>query len=125
MSQPNANVSAPTNSSNPKRQSGDEQALGTSYLDHAATEQLRNRWREIQIDFVDDPRNAVTKGRALVGELVDDIVHRFEIERAQLEERWSSGENVSTEDLRRGLQRYRDFFGRLLAKLDDEPNAPK
>jgi hypothetical protein len=28
---------------------------------------------------------------------------------------WSRGEQVSTEDLRLALQRYRDFFERLLA----------
>jgi hypothetical protein len=31
-----------------------------------------------------------------------------------LEKQWDSGDNVSTEDLRIALQRYRYFFGRLL-----------
>jgi hypothetical protein len=35
-----------------------------------------------------------------------------------MEQRWSSGESVSTEDLRTCLQTYRDFFGRLLSKVD-------
>jgi hypothetical protein len=39
----------------------------------------------------------------------------FASERAQLEPRWAGGEDVSTEDLRRGLRRYRSFFKRLLA----------
>jgi hypothetical protein len=35
-------------------------------------------------------------------------------ERAQLEQQWDRGDNVSTEDLRVALQRYRSFFSRLL-----------
>jgi len=33
----------------------------------------------------------------------------------KLESRWTTGEQVSTEDLRQGLQRYLAFFERLLA----------
>ena len=94
------------------------QRLGTSYLERPTKEQCWQRWREIQTDFVDDPRRAVAEAHRMVGELIQDIVHRFESERAELERRWSSGDGVSTEDLRGSLQRYRDFFGRLLA-MDD------
>jgi len=43
------------------------------------------------------------------------LARTFAAERAQLESRWASGEDVSTEDLRQGLRRYRSFFERLLA----------
>lgn len=36
-------------------------------------------------------------------------------ERQKLERQWDRGENVSTEDLRLALRRYRAFFERLLA----------
>ena len=39
----------------------------------------------------------------------------FATERDQLESRWASGDDVSAEELRRGLRRYRSFFERLLA----------
>jgi hypothetical protein len=39
----------------------------------------------------------------------------FASERAGLEKRWAGGDEVSTEDLRQGLRRYRSFFERLLA----------
>jgi hypothetical protein len=39
----------------------------------------------------------------------------FASERAQLELQWDRGDDVSTEDLRLALQRYRSFFGRLLS----------
>ena len=38
----------------------------------------------------------------------------FSEERKNMETQWSRGENVSTEDLRLALQRYRSFFNRLL-----------
>ena len=39
----------------------------------------------------------------------------FATERAELENRWAGGDQVSTEDLRQGLRLYRSFFERLLA----------
>ena len=36
-------------------------------------------------------------------------------ERTAMERQWSRGEDVSTEDMRLVLQRYRSFFNRLLA----------
>jgi hypothetical protein len=35
--------------------------------------------------------------------------------RSDLENQWGSGSDVSTEDLRLALQRYRSFFDRLLS----------
>lgn len=92
--------------------------LGTSYLGDRSTEDSWQQWRKIQADFVDNPREAVSDANVLVGELIDNIVQQFNAEKTQMEQRWSSGEDVSTEDLRKALQTYRDFFGRLLAKVD-------
>ena len=39
----------------------------------------------------------------------------FAEERSKLEQQRDRGDNVSTEDLRIALQRYRSFFHRLLA----------
>ena len=41
----------------------------------------------------------------------------FAEERSRLEQQWDRGDNVSTEDLRIALQRYRSFFQRLLIGL--------
>jgi hypothetical protein len=74
-----------------------------------------SRWNEIQANFVDEPRSAVQDADALVADLMQRLARMFAAERNQLESRWASGEEVSTEDLRQGLQRYRSFFERLLA----------
>jgi hypothetical protein len=42
------------------------------------------------------------------------LAEGFANERTGLEKQWESGDNVSTEDLRVALQRYRSFFDRLL-----------
>jgi hypothetical protein len=73
------------------------------------------RWREIQAEFVDEPRTAVRDADALVADLMQRMAAMFAGERKQLESQWASGGDVSTEDLRQGLRRYRSFFERLLA----------
>ena len=73
------------------------------------------RWKEIQAEFVDEPRTAVQEADALVAELMQRLAKMFASERAELEERWTRGNQVSTEGLRQALRRYRSFFERLLA----------
>lgn len=80
----------------------------------AERQNAEERWREIQTRFVDEPRASVEAANALVAELVDRLVSGFTAERSRLEAQWDRGEDVSTEELRLVLQRYRTFFGRLL-----------
>ena len=76
---------------------------------------LRSRWTDVQSAFVDDPRDCVQKADGLVADVVDKLSAGFSQARSRLEEQWDRGEEVSTEDLRIALKRYRDFFERLLA----------
>ncbi len=76
---------------------------------------LRSRWTEVQSAFVDDPRDCVQKADGLVADVVDKLTAGFSEARSRLEEQWDRGEEVSTEDLRIALKRYREFFERLLA----------
>jgi hypothetical protein len=76
---------------------------------------LRARWDKAQIGFVDEPRNAVEQADSLVATVVKRIAEQFAAERAELEHQWDRGDNVSTEDLRQALRRYRSFFDRLLS----------
>jgi hypothetical protein len=75
---------------------------------------FRTRWDEIQIRFVDDPRKAAEDADSLVAEVMKRLAEIFAAERSNMETQWSRGENVSTEDLRIAVQRYRSFFNRLL-----------
>jgi hypothetical protein len=76
---------------------------------------FRTRWEQIQATFVDEPRQAVERADQLVKEVTSLLADVFTYEREQLEHQWHEDEDVSTEDLRLALRRYRSFFDRLLA----------
>jgi hypothetical protein len=76
---------------------------------------LRTRWSDVQAGFVDEPRRAVEQADSLVAEVMKRLAEGFANERASLEHQWDRGDNVTTEDLRVALQRYRSFFDRLLS----------
>ncbi|MGH8886470.1 MAG: hypothetical protein ACRDYX_15100 [Egibacteraceae bacterium] len=78
-------------------------------------EEYRWRWDAIQTQFVDAPRDAVVDADELVAEVMRHLAEVFARERGDLEASWERGEDVSTEDLRVSLRRYRSFFQRLLA----------
>jgi hypothetical protein len=84
-------------------------------LEDGELQGITMRWKDIQAEFVDEPATAVKEADALVAELMQRLAAMFAAERAELETRWSGGNEVSTEDLRQGLRRYRSFFERLLA----------
>ena len=67
-----------------------------------------------QAGFVDSPRHSVQQADELVAAVMQRLADGFAEERSLLERQWDRGDNVSTEDLRVALQRYRAFFGRLL-----------
>ena len=84
-------------------------------LSGSDSESLRSRWTDIQAQFVDEPRRCVEQADGLVADLMQRLAKMFADERAQLEGQWDRGDEVSTEDLRQALRRYRSFFERLLA----------
>jgi hypothetical protein len=75
---------------------------------------FRARWERIQVDFVDEPRRAVQEADGLVADTMKRLIDNFSGERKKMEAVWVRGDDVSTEDLRVSLQRYRSFFNRLL-----------
>jgi hypothetical protein len=79
------------------------------------TTSFQDRWAQIQTRFVDEPQQAVQDADALVAELMRRLAETFADERSGLEQQWSSGGDVDTEQLRIALQRYRAFFQRLLS----------
>jgi hypothetical protein len=78
------------------------------------THRFRDRWDDVQTGFVDEPRHAVEQADELVAEVMKRLAEIFAGERSKLEGQWSRGGDVSTEDLRLALRRYRSFFDRLL-----------
>ena len=90
-----------------------EDELEPLFEDEAARK-FRTRWLAIQSKFVDDPRDSVKQADDLVADIIKDVTMNFADRRIALEKQWNVGENVSTEDMRVTLKRYRAFFERLL-----------
>ena len=82
-------------------------------FENTDAEQFRTKWLDVQSRFVDDPSVAVKDADDLVADVIKNITRSFADKRIALEGQWKSGD-VSTEDLRVALKRYRSFFNRLL-----------
>jgi hypothetical protein len=79
------------------------------------TGEFRSRWNTIQTSFVDEPRKTVEQADELVAEIMQRLAQSFSDQRSNLERQWERADEVSTEDLRLALRRYRSFFDRLLS----------
>lgn len=77
--------------------------------------EFQRRWESLQTGFVDEPRRTVEQADELVAQVMKRLADGFATERERLEQQWGRGEDISTEDLRVTLQRYRAFFQRLLS----------
>lgn len=93
-----------------RAQTGDVELLPENVLGD-----FRTRWDRVQVMFVDQPRDAVQQAQDLVDNVVDELTKSFAKQREDLTGTWTRGDDVSTEDLRLALQRYRSFFNRLLS----------
>lgn len=76
-----------------------------------SAQDLRDRWREAQLGFVDDPQKAADDTRDLVNEAVEALTAALASHCEQLNS-WPA--NGDTELNRVIVQRYRTFFERLL-----------
>jgi DNA-binding ferritin-like protein len=108
---------------------GDDPGTGgqpyAQLLETREMEPILGQWKDIQAEFVDEPRKAVQDADALVADLMERLAQMFATEREQLESQWAGGDDVSTEDLRRSLRRYRSFveqpYAQLLETREMEP----
>jgi hypothetical protein len=76
---------------------------------------FRNRWKDIQTGFVDEPHRSVEQADELIAKLLQRLAESFSEQRSHLEQQWEKSDSASTEDLRLALRRYRSFFDRLLS----------
>jgi hypothetical protein len=97
-----------------ERANGGDNALEPLF-DRNVDQKFRDRWREVQTGFVDEPRQAVKRADELVAELMQQLAQSFSDQRNNLEHQWGASDEVSTEELRVALTRYRSFFERLLS----------
>ncbi|HEU4424281.1 MAG TPA: hypothetical protein VFR67_17270 [Pilimelia sp.] len=94
---------------------GDVPSLPVAALwEDDAAQGFRDRWREVQLRFVDDPMEATGEAQVLVGEVVESLTATL-VERRTDIDGWRSAGNGDTEHLRVVIRRYRDFLDRLLS----------
>jgi hypothetical protein len=104
---------APRDSNGSAKQGPEAQPAPLCSADESG--RMQKDWERIQAGFVDAPRDAVKEADQLVAATMKRLAESFSAQRSTLEHQWDRGDEVSTEELRVALQRYRTFFRRLLA----------
>lgn len=82
-------------------------------LDPAEAERFRERWREVQSAFVDDPGESVRRADGLASDAVDALGRAIAAHRRALLEGLGRQERDDTERLRLTLRAYRDLLDRI------------
>jgi len=79
------------------------------------------RWHDILLGFIDDPRGSVAEAADLVEADVTALIAVLSRRRDAMAERWQAEKpadaGAATEDLRLALRGYRDFSRQLAASL--------
>jgi hypothetical protein len=71
---------------------------------------FQERWRDVQLRFVDSPKDAAADAAKLVDEAVEKLTATLKAQRDDL-----TGESEDTEELRVQLRGYREILNRILA----------
>jgi hypothetical protein len=79
-----------------------------------AADRLRGQWRDLQVEFIDDPNAAVTGAKDLVTEAVQELADTLLTAQDELDP-FHGTDQVDTESMRVAMRRYREFLDRVLA----------
>jgi hypothetical protein len=99
----------------PRKPQSATKAAWPSLLPPNEAEELRSKWERIQLTFVEEPGKAVEDADKLVALAIRRVSEMLSNERERLEEQWTRGGEISTEDLRIALRGYRAFFSSVLS----------
>ncbi|MEV1331948.1 hypothetical protein AB0J20_20505 [Micromonospora costi] len=86
-----------------------------SLFDSSTAQSFRDRWRDVQLRFVDDPRAAAGDAEALVEEAIEALSAALAAQKTTLGG-WQEAGSSDTEELRMAVRRYRDFLDRVLGR---------
>jgi hypothetical protein len=90
-----------------------EPAPVAAFWNESDAEGIRNRWRELQLRFIDDPQSVTGEAELLVEEAVASLSAALAKARQDLGN-WRDGQGSDTERLRAAVRSYRDFLDRIL-----------
>ncbi|SCG14519.1 hypothetical protein GA0070610_0724 [Micromonospora echinofusca] len=86
-----------------------------SLFDPAMAQGFRDRWRDVQLRFVDDPRAAAGEAQSLVDEAIQALSSALSAQKNKLGG-WQDAGSSDTEQLRMAVRHYRDFLDRVLGR---------
>jgi hypothetical protein len=86
----------------------------TGLLNNEESKHFRKQWDGIQSRFVDDPHAAIQQADSLTSEVIEKITGMFASELNSLQNQRHENNDVTTEDLRQALQRYRAYINSLV-----------
>ncbi|MEV4659866.1 hypothetical protein [Micromonospora sp. NPDC049301] len=84
-------------------------------LDADTAQRFRDRWRDVQLRFVDDPKAAAGEAQSLVEEAIQALASALAAQKNALGG-WQDAGSADTEELRMAVRRYRDFLDRVLGR---------
>jgi len=90
-----------------------EPAPVAAFWNEADAQGIRDRWRELQLRFIDDPETVAGEAERLVEEAVAGLTAALSRAKQELGD-WRDGQSGDTERLRAAVRSYRDFLDRLL-----------
>ncbi|MEG3637072.1 hypothetical protein [Micromonospora palythoicola] len=90
-------------------------AGAATLFDDATAQGFRDRWRDVQLRFVDDPRAAAGEAQSLVEEAMEALSAALAEHRNKLGG-WQEAGSSDTEQLRVAVREYRDFLDRVLGR---------
>ncbi|WP_435795974.1 hypothetical protein [Micromonospora taraxaci] len=84
-------------------------------LDTDTAQGFRDRWRDVQLRFVDDPHAAAGEAQSLVEEAIQALSSALAAQKNTLGG-WQDAGSADTEQLRIAVRNYRDFLDRVLGR---------
>ncbi|MFF5181506.1 hypothetical protein ACFY2Q_26040 [Micromonospora sp. NPDC000316] len=101
---------------------GMSRPAGSTVADEPATlleadtaQGFRDRWRDVQLRFVDDPHSAAGEAQSLVEEAIQALSSALAAQKTKLGG-WQDAGSTDTEQLRMAVRNYRDFLDRVLGR---------
>ncbi|MEH1030896.1 hypothetical protein Q3V37_12590 [Micromonospora profundi] len=111
-----AGTTSSLESAGTSRPAGSTVAAEPATLLEADTAQgFRDRWRDVQLRFVDDPHAAAGEAQSLVEEAIQALSSALAAQKNKLGG-WQDAGSADTEQLRMAVRNYRDFLDRVLGR---------
>ncbi|WP_432050429.1 hypothetical protein [Verrucosispora sp. NA02020] len=90
-------------------------AGAATLFDESTAQGFRDRWRDVQLRFVDDPQAAAGQAQSLVDEAMQALSAALAEHKSKLGG-WQDAGSPDTEQLRVAVRGYRDFLDRVLGR---------